>query len=158
MKTALLLLLLGCGYPEAPAAFNYDSRQFHFHSATPIDADRTDFNVDLLCGMLTSAGIALCPEAGQIDVDLIDGNFKGADGRQKAGVDVPFHNLMFIQLHEGHLMHECLHLWDFQHLAIGSAWHQGWDSNGYDALDKAFQKRAHWVAPAARSDVLIPEH
>lgn len=37
------------------------------------------------------------------------------------------------------LLHEQLHMWDAQHLAIGTSWHENWDKNGYHDAAAQFE-------------------
>lgn len=39
------------------------------------------------------------------------------------------------------LVHELLHDWDAQHLSVGTSWHEGWDSNGYDSAQTEYVRR-----------------
>lgn len=39
------------------------------------------------------------------------------------------------------LLHELLHLWDWQHAAPGTFVHEGWDENGYYEATREFQSR-----------------
>ena len=147
MKRALLVVLavlcVGCGGADEPVPYKFAHRNFVFRASFVIDAIKTRDNVDLICDLFPARlGIPFCTTAGTVNVNFILQGFEGADGRRKEAVDVPFYNTMFIAPHELNLAHECLHLWDFQHVAVGSLWHQGWDTNGYNATADEYQRRA----------------
>lgn len=71
-----------------------------------------------------------------IPVYFVDANSFWIDGVELGG---NFHPLTGIVLGRcgGFLAHELLHVWDTQHLAVGTSWHEGWETNGYAAASRA---------------------
>jgi hypothetical protein len=139
----LALALTGCGagVPFQEYPFSYSYRNFVFHSTEEIPTEYTDGNVARLCNMMVERlGIPFCEKAGTVHVYMLTETFTGFDGRQTNGMDVPFTNTIFVLWTQRSLLHECLHLWDFMHLAVGSGWHEGWSTNGYDAADVEFKR------------------
>lgn len=152
----LAALLCGCGVDiEIPGALphRFNTLCFSFHSLHPIDIERTAVNAALTQETLyRRLGITFCGSVGTVDVVLMDDTFTGADGRDKAGMTIPFANQIFMVQEQYALLHECLHLWDFQHVAIGSAWHENWQRNGYFDAAAEYQFNMSYVRVMAEHE------
>jgi hypothetical protein len=145
----LALALTGCGagVPFQEYPFSYSYRNFVFHSTEEIPAEYTAKNVDRLCTLMVERlGIPFCEKAGTVHAYILQEDFTGLDGQRYTGMDVPFTNTIFISWTQRNLVHECLHLWDFRHVAVGSAWHEGWETNGYKATDQEFKRELSVLA------------
>jgi len=139
MKT-LVLVLMACGpgpaYHYATPCFDLDSE---------VELDQRTLERD------TEAAAAL------VDGFFRDGQFcrsmrrthvtvRGAEwscpGMKPGGCIGYFNSFSGIDLNETGkaLVHESLHLRDADRLCPGTAWHEGWETNGYNFLDDRFRE------------------
>lgn len=144
MKALALVLLAttGCGV----ARYNKVVSCYNFHSDIPWGNEaalETDARLSLEV-LHDRLGIDLC-RSGWVDVEIVD-EIVGLDGKEKGGYsEAGFRIFIHPDLYS--LPHESLHLWDFRHLAVGSAWHTGWATNGYDAAGLEYLKRMTRIKP-----------
>jgi hypothetical protein len=134
-----LCLTSGC---DVVAPYEYETSCFLFQSATPM---RPDSDLRVLSGYVETLfqerlGVDLCARLDRIRVRSHDGEGNML-GTSITGFTQPLTHDIDVTWHMRSLAHEVLHVWDFVHLAYGSAWHEGWDSNGYNALDAEYKKK-----------------
>lgn len=141
MKTLLLaaVVLVGCG-GEAP--FTVDVLCYRFHSALPLDGEVVKEAAELADKMMYERlDINFC---GSIVVDVVVVESITVAGAPKSGLCIPAFGIYVLRDLDS-LLHELLHAWDFHHAALGSAWHEGWKTNGYEVTANMFKRRAVWV-------------
>jgi hypothetical protein len=147
MRTLILLAVLavGCGDPaNDPALKQYTGACLtRVFSATPLDASAVDQNGWVVRRALVDHGLMteaeFCAAFGRQDIyveDVLEVS-PGHAGMHDALGNVWLNKTMST------LAHELLHVWDTQHGAVGTVWHEHWDTNGYQGAITEYENRFH---------------
>lgn len=136
--------IAGCGLESETFEYTYGAQCFHLYRAQPIDTEAVNFNVALVQNLFAERfGIDFCGRVGTVHLVLTENSFD-VFGKDTGGFTVFSSGVIKLTHTLSNLMHECLHLWDFRHWAIGSTWHERWNENGYNAAWEAYVDQMRW--------------
>ncbi len=170
MRTILLTLLLtACGSENLTSV----SRTYKYsvgcveniYSAIPLDSHDLTFKFELAIQTMSKIhGLetpkSWCANMAGVQVVILDNYYYATDlvGNVRACAETDLgtdackwgehhliENTIYTNQHLGSLVHEYIHAHDLLYLAIGTGWHEGWDTNGNSEMANAYM---YAVTPA----------
>jgi hypothetical protein len=154
-----LTLLTGCG--RLDEYYQYDSDCLHFDSQIEFTQSKLDADVGFVKSLLVGKfGInddkMFCATYSGTYIHVDKERWINCTGTYPCGGMTTPLGEVYLGRHLDGLLHEFLHAWDRDHLAVGSAWHLGWDKNGYDDVDKQYKGRCVDPSDSTPEDIRPP--
>lgn len=133
----LLVLAVGCG-DTLPLRYRADCLT-EIESELPLFEDALTYNVHLAQSLMIQVGAVksredFCQQLGSMRIRVFNVDHLPGDIMGQYSI---FEGISLTKTTSG-LLHEFLHAVNSDHLQPGTAWHEGWDSNGYYDADRSF--------------------